>query len=66
MDKEMLRKWLAAGYIEKGRWYPTENGTPQGSLCKALHKPPYAKKVIMQSNPSNPRANNNFIAFYFA
>ncbi len=25
-------------------------GVPQGGLCKASHKPPYAKKVIMQSN----------------
>lgn len=30
MDKEMLGKWLAAGYLEKGRLYPTESGTPQG------------------------------------
>jgi RNA-directed DNA polymerase len=33
IDKEMLRKWLAAGYIEKGKWHPTEKGTPQGSSC---------------------------------
>lgn len=33
MDKEILRKWLAAGYIEKSRWHPTENGTPQGGIC---------------------------------
>jgi hypothetical protein len=25
-------------------------GVPQGSLCKALHKDPYANKVIMRSN----------------
>lgn len=25
-------------------------GIPQGGLCKALHKLPYAKKVVMQSN----------------
>jgi hypothetical protein len=33
--------------IEKTR------GTMQGGLCKALHKDPYAKKVIMQSNPAS-------------
>lgn len=33
MDKEMLGKWLAAGYIDKGKLYPTEFGTPQGGLC---------------------------------
>ena len=30
-----------------------EKGFPQGGLCKALHNPPYAKKVIMQSKFSN-------------
>lgn len=31
-DKEILRKWLEAGYIENGRWYPTYKGTPQGGI----------------------------------
>jgi RNA-directed DNA polymerase len=33
MDKGMLRKWLTAGYVEAGRLYPTEAGTPQGGIC---------------------------------
>jgi RNA-directed DNA polymerase len=32
MDKEILRKWLQAGYVEDGRRYPTEKGTPQGGI----------------------------------
>jgi len=32
MDKEILRKWLAAGYIEKGKLCPTSSGTPQGGI----------------------------------
>ena len=32
MDKKMLRKWLAAGYIEKGKLYSTDRGTPQGGV----------------------------------
>lgn len=32
MDKEILKKWLTAGYIEKGELYPTTLGTPQGGL----------------------------------
>lgn len=31
MDKKMLGKWLTAGYIEKGKCYPTHKGTPQGA-----------------------------------
>jgi len=32
MDKGILRKWLEAGYVEKGRLYPTRKGTPQGGI----------------------------------
>lgn len=32
MDKEILRKWLKVGFIEKGRLFPTEAGTPQGGI----------------------------------
>ena len=33
MDKLILRKWLAAGYMEEGVVYPTEAGTPQGGIA---------------------------------
>lgn len=33
MDKEILRKWLAAGYIEKGKLYSIDRGTPQGGIA---------------------------------
>lgn len=32
MDKQILRKFLKAGYMEKQRLYPTELGTGQGSI----------------------------------
>ncbi len=32
MDQEILRKWLKAGYIETGKLFPTEAGTPQGGV----------------------------------
>jgi RNA-directed DNA polymerase len=32
MDQEILRKWLKAGYIETGKLFPTEAGTPQGGI----------------------------------
>lgn len=31
-DKEILRKWLKAGYVEKGTLFPTEAGTRQGGI----------------------------------
>jgi RNA-directed DNA polymerase len=32
MDRDILRKWLASGYIEKGKLHPTIVGAPQGGL----------------------------------
>jgi RNA-directed DNA polymerase len=36
MDKKMLRKWLEAGYVEKGVLYPTREGTPQGGIISPV------------------------------
>jgi RNA-directed DNA polymerase len=33
MDKLVLGKWLAAGYMEEGIVYPTEAGSPQGGIA---------------------------------
>ena len=31
-DKEVLKKWLKAGYMENRTLFPTEAGTPQGGV----------------------------------
>lgn len=36
MDKSALGKWLAAGYMEDGKVYPTEAGTPQGGIASPV------------------------------
>jgi RNA-directed DNA polymerase len=36
MEKAMLAKWLKAGYLEKRRLFPTEEGTPQGGICSPV------------------------------
>lgn len=36
MDKDVLRKWLKAGYVEKGAIDTTEGGTPQGGVISPL------------------------------
>ena len=46
----LINKLLKAGYFDTNlEFHKSTNGVNQGGLCKALHKPPYAKKVIMQS-----------------
>ena len=47
--RKMIDKWLKAGIMDSGSISYPEEGTPQGGLCEASHKPPYAKQVIMQS-----------------
>jgi RNA-directed DNA polymerase len=36
MDKAILRKWLAAGFMENTVLYPTEEGTPQGGIISPV------------------------------
>ena len=36
MNKGILRKWLKAGFMEHGRLFPTEAGTPQGGICSPV------------------------------
>jgi RNA-directed DNA polymerase len=33
MDKDVLRGWLKAGYVESGKLFPTKAGTPQGGIA---------------------------------
>jgi RNA-directed DNA polymerase len=33
MDRQVLRKWLESGFMEKGQWFPTRTGTPQGGIA---------------------------------
>ncbi len=36
MEREILRKWLQAGYMEKNVLHPTEEGTPQGGIISPV------------------------------
>jgi RNA-directed DNA polymerase len=62
-----VERWLKAPLQkEDGSKVARDFGTPQGGLCKALHNPPYAKKVIMQSNRLHSAFYNDHRAIYFA
>src|SRR5260370_28323539 len=34
--RQVIKRWLKAGVIENGAWFPTEEGTPQGGVCSPL------------------------------
>jgi RNA-directed DNA polymerase len=36
VDREMLRKWLKCGYVEKSVFHDTEEGTPQGGIISPV------------------------------
>src|SRR5262245_50590686 len=36
MDKDVLRRWLEAGYLEEGVVHPTTAGTPQGGIISPV------------------------------
>jgi RNA-directed DNA polymerase len=36
IDKNILRSWLNAGYVDKGKLYPTKAGTPQGAIISPV------------------------------
>src|SRR5262245_21781686 len=36
MDKELLRKWLTAGFLEKHAWFATTEGTTQGGIVSPV------------------------------
>lgn len=36
LDKEILRKWLKSGYMEQGKLFDTEAGTPQGGIISPV------------------------------
>ena len=68
MDKEILRKWLKCGYIETGKLFPTDTGSPQGSpisptICNMVLdglekelKKQYHKKTVC-GKPYSPKVN---------
>jgi retron-type reverse transcriptase len=45
----LIRNMLRAGYLEDWTWNATLSGAPQGGLCSAEHKPPYAQCWVMRS-----------------
>lgn len=36
MDKNILRKWLKAGYLDRNTLHPTDDGTPQGGIISPV------------------------------
>lgn len=67
-DKDVLKKWLKAGFVENRNLFPTEAGTPQGGIIsptlanltmdglERLLKATFRSKVV-GGKRTNPKAN---------
>jgi retron-type reverse transcriptase len=63
---KLMKELLDAGYLEDWTFNQTLSGVPQGGLCKALHKPPYAKWKAMQSTCKKSLKLLHCCPIYFA
>ena len=60
MDKRILNQWLCAGYMEKGKMYPTLKGTPQGGIASPVLANMTLdgwQEVLLQATPRRKRVN---------
>ncbi len=60
MDKVILRKWLKAGYMDKGAIYDTATGTPQGGIISPLLANMALdgmENLLKEAFPRRPRVN---------
>ena len=46
---QLIKRYLKSGVMENGVVIDTEEGSPQGGLCRARHNPPYDEINIMPS-----------------
>ena len=58
-DKEILRKWLKAGYVQDRVLFPTEEGTPQGGIISPVLANltlDGMERLLREKYPSNTKA----------
>jgi RNA-directed DNA polymerase len=66
MDKEVLRKFLKAGFVDGNQLYPTEEGTPQGGVISptlANMTLDGLERLLNEYRERNPGAKVNLIRF---
>jgi len=64
MDKEVLRKWLQAGFLQKNVWFATTEGTPQGGIISpalANRTLDGLQALLKKRFPISSRATTKFI-----
>jgi RNA-directed DNA polymerase len=66
MNRTILSKWLKAGYVEKGKLFPTKEGTPQGGTISPVLMNMVMDGIEVELNKRFPRWKGmkvNFIRY---
>ena len=63
INKTILSKWLKAGYVEKGRLFPTTKGTPQGGIISPVLMNMVMDKMETELKNKFPRCRRKKVNF---
>ena len=66
IEKAILRKWLKAGYMERGQFHETQAGTPQGGIISPVLANMALDglgKRLRERFPKSQRAKVNYVRF---
>ena len=63
MDKTILRQWLKAGFIDKGVFYPSDEGVPQGGIISPVIANLALDGLETELHQRYPRAKVNLVRF---
>jgi RNA-directed DNA polymerase len=64
MDRQILKKWLKAGYLQNHVYHPTEQGTPQGGIVSPVLANLVRdgmEKLLKENFPTNSRSTPRYM-----
>ncbi len=66
IDKQVLEKWLSCGYIDKGLFFHTEEGTPQGGVISPTLMLLTLRGLEAVAKPAAPKSSDKVHVIMYA